>query len=126
MPYVNLIIAQAVSDWVAAPFFAGLIREFVTDGIDPYFYYAIAVLGAVIVWVTGLVGARISKAINPPNLLTLATTLLGALAGTYLAFQVFAPHVEDSQAMAELFLATPVVTAILGYMLHPGGARAAA
>jgi hypothetical protein len=94
-----------------------LFREFVTDGIDPYFYYIIAVLGAAIVWVTGLVGSRISKSIRPPTLLTFVLTLGGAIAGTYLAMQFFAPHAEDSQAMAELFVATPVATAILGYML---------
>jgi hypothetical protein len=66
----------------------------------------------------------VSKTIRPPSLVTFALTLAGALAGTYAAMQLFAPYAEESQAMAELFVAMPVATAVLGYMLYPSAQRA--
>ena len=120
MPYINLMVAQGVAAWIASPFLVGSVVEYGGEGVGPYFYYIVAAVGALIIWIGGQIGARVSSAIRRPTLLTLAVTLVLALAGAFFAAAVFAPHADESRAMAELFMLTPVATALLGYFLARG------
>jgi hypothetical protein len=120
MPYVNLLVAQGMAAWVAAPDLVALVVSQNDAGLGPYYFYFIAALGALIVWIGGHIGSRVSKTIHRPTLLTLGFALVFALIGAYLAAVFFAPHVEEQRIMGELFMITPVAAALLGYMLHRG------
>ncbi len=122
MPYINLMVAQGISAWIASPYLVGSVLEYGGEGVGPYFYYIVAAVGALIIWIGGQIGARVTNAIRRPTLLTLAVTMLLALAGAFFAAAVFAPHVEESRAMGELFVLTPVATALLGFFLARGAA----
>jgi uncharacterized membrane protein YfcA len=120
MPYINLMVAQGVAAWIASPFLVGSVLEYGGEGAGSYFYYFVAAVGALIIWIGGQIGARVTNAIRRPTLLTLAVTLVLALAGAFFAAAAFAPRAEESRAMAELFVLTPVATALLGYFLARG------
>jgi uncharacterized membrane protein YfcA len=120
MPYANLLIAQAATSWIAAPFVVSLAVDPNDAGLGPYVWYIIAALGALIVWTTAYIGARLSQTIRKPTLGTLVLTLAFALAGTFAALLLLAPHIGEGRAWGEAFTMTPVAATLVGYMLHRG------
>lgn len=120
MPYLNLIVAQGASAWIASPYLVALGLSPDDTALGPYFWPIIAATGGLIVWVGGLIGSRIAKSIRRPTFLTLVVTVGFALIGYAVAATFFAPHVEEQRVWGELFTVTPVAAALLGYMLHRG------
>jgi hypothetical protein len=124
MPYANLTIAQAASSFIAAPYLVTLAVPQDDATLGPYLWYIIAAAGALIVWIGGFIGARISRSIYKPTMMTLVSTFVFALIGTFAAIQFLAPRVEAAPGLSELFALTPVVAALVGYMVHRGVAQA--
>jgi len=120
MPYVNLIVAQGASAWIASPYLVALGLSPDDTTLGPYFWLIIAATSGLIVWIGALIGSRIAKTIRRPTLMTLIVTVGFALVGYFIAATFFAPHVEEQRIWGELFTVTPVAAALLGYMLHRG------
>jgi hypothetical protein len=120
MPYVNLIVAQGASAWIASPYLVALGLSPDDTTLGPYFWLIIAATSGLIVWIGALIGSRIAKTIRRPTLMTLVVTVGFALVGYFIAATFFAPHVEEQRIWGELFTVTPVAAALLGYMLHRG------
>ena len=123
MPYANLMVAHGATSYIAAPFFVTLATTQDDPVFGPYFWQIIAALGAVIVWLGGYIGARLSKTICTPTALTFVFALAFALAGSYFAAVYLAPHVAEARLWGEAFMLVPVGAAIAGYMLHRGVAQ---
>jgi len=123
MPYVNLIVAQGASAWIASPYLVELGLSPNDATLGPYFWPIIAAMSGLIVWIGGLIGSRIAKSIRRPTFLTLVMSVAFALIGYVIAVTFFAPHVEEQRVWGELFTVTPVAAALLGYMLHRGTER---
>jgi hypothetical protein len=117
VPIANLIIAQAASAWIAAPFLVSLVLSQAAEGPGAYFFYAIAALAAVIVLIAGYIGSRLSDAIPSPTFVTLVATLAVALAAAWVSAVFIGPHANDSEAMGYLFTFAPVVAAITAFFL---------
>jgi hypothetical protein len=117
MPIANLIIAQAASAWIAAPFLVSLVLSQTADGLGAYFFYAIAALAALIVLVAGYIGSRLSDAIPSPTLVTLIATVGVALAAAWASAVFIGPHASESEGMGYLFTFAPVAAAIAAFFL---------
>jgi hypothetical protein len=117
MPIANLIIAQAASAWLAAPFLVSLVLSQATEGPGAYFFYVIAALGALIVLVAGYIGSRLSDAIPSPTFVTLVATLVVAIAAAWASAVFIGPHANESEGMAYLFTFAPVMAAIAAFFL---------
>jgi hypothetical protein len=120
MPYVNLLVAQGASAWIASPYLVALGISPADATLGPYFFHIIAGVGALIVFIAALIGSRISKSIRRPTAATFVISLAFALIGSYAAAAFLAPYTNESRVAAELFTVTPVASALLGYMLHRG------
>jgi uncharacterized membrane protein YfcA len=120
MPYVNLIVAQGASAWIASPYLVALGLSPDDTTLGPYFWPIIAATSGLIVWIGALIGSRVTRTIRRPTFLTLVTTIGFALIGYVVAATFFAPHIEEQRVWGELFTVTPVAAALLGYMLHRG------
>ena len=120
MPYVNLIVAQGASAWIASPYLVALGLSPDDTTLGPYFWPTIAATSGLIVWIGALIGSRVTRTIRRPTFLTLVMTIGFALIGYVVAATFFAPHDEEQRVWGELFTVTPVAAALLGYMLHRG------
>lgn len=110
MPFVNLAVAQAAAAWIAAP---NLVSMLMKDG--PASYYAVAVVGAVIVLIGAFIGSRITKSIARPSLLSLAAAVSFAIIAAALAVMLLGTQVGVSEFATHLFTFAPVAAAIAGY-----------
>jgi hypothetical protein len=117
MPIANLIIAQATSAWIAAPFLVSLMLSQATEGPGAYFFYIIAALAALIVLAAGYIGSRLSDAVPSPTFVTLMVTLAVALAAAWGSAVYIGPHANESEAMGYLFTFAPVMAAIVAFFL---------
>lgn len=117
MPIANLVIAQAASAWIAAPFLVSLVLSQATEGPGAYFFYVIAGLAALIVLIAGYIGSRLSDAIPSPTFVTLLVTLAVALAAAWASAVFIGPHANESEAMGYLFTFAPVMAAIAAFFL---------
>jgi hypothetical protein len=112
MPFVNLAVAQAAAAWIAAPNLVGMVMDY-----GPLYYYAVAAVGAVIVLIGAFIGARITKTIAAPTLLSLIAAVSFAVIASALALVSLGPQVGISEFATHGFTFAPVAAAIFGYFL---------
>ena len=118
MPIANLIIAQATSAWIAAPFLVSLVLSQATEGAGAYFFYAIAALAALIVLAAGYIGSRLSDAVPKPDVPD-ADRYARRGAGGRLGLRrsISVRMSNESEAMGYLFTFAPVMAAIVAFFL---------
>ena len=110
MPFVNLAVAQAAAAWIAAPNLVGMIMEG-----GPLYAYAVAAVGAVIVLVGAFIGARITRSIAPPTLLSAVAAISFAVIAAASTPAVFGRGEAVPDLLTQGFALAPVAAAIAGY-----------
>jgi hypothetical protein len=110
MPFVNLAVAQAAAAWIAAPNLVGMIMEG-----GPLYAYAVAAVGAVIVLVGAFIGARITRTIAPPTLLSAVAAVSFAIIAAASTPAVLGGGEALSDLVTQGLASVPVAAAIAGY-----------
>ena len=115
LPRIILTIAQLAIGWT----FSGQVRAWVPLNIGALEIFLIAVVIAILVWITGHLGALVLKDTPPPSAATLTACLVLALAGAALTL---VPPV--TQAVGSLLKggvplrAYPLIGAVIGYLFR--------
>mgnify|MGYP000851924230 CR=1 FL=1 len=105
-----LILVQLGLGWVLAPMIMAKLPGFGTLNIFVY-----AVVFAVLVWLTGMIGAVVLKDVAQPTPSTLSIALLGALIGAGLTLVPDVTKAVASVVKGVPLHAYPLIGAVLGY-----------
>jgi hypothetical protein len=110
MPFVNLAVAQATAAWIAAPNLVAMVMDY-----GPAYYYVVAAVGAVIVLIGAAIGARVTKTIAAPTVLSLVAAVSFSIIAAAVALVGLGPQVGQSEFATHLFTFAPVAAAIAAY-----------
>lgn len=105
-----LILVQLGLGWVLAPMIMAKLPSFGTLNIFVY-----AVVFAVLVWLTGMVGAVVLKDVAQPTPSTLSVALIGALIGAGLTLVPDITKAVSGVVKGVPLHAYPLIGAVLGY-----------
>lgn len=108
-----LTIVQIGTGWVLAPF----ISQQIPWPLSQLGTFLLALVFAAVVWIVGVAGALIVRAIPRPTLGTLSASVVFALAGAALSFiPPLTSAVDGLLKMVVPHAVYPLAGAILGYM----------
>lgn len=114
LPKIVLTLLQLSIAWI----FSGQFRGFVSVNIGALDIFLTAVVVAVLVWLTGHIGALVLKDTPPPSAATLTACLVLALAGAAITLippvtQIVGSFLKEGVPLRVY----PLIGAIVGYFI---------